>query len=403
MARSKLFHSVLIAGAVMAATPAFAQFGSIFRDNGPPRPPADVPTHRPATMRRPYYAPSQPPPPPPNYYPSQRDRRYSRRSRSISSPHTSSGSSIRTRRGRQPTCAPAPTTCRRRAAAAADEPAAVEPAGRGRHPVAGIAAAAGRDRRRPSRSRSRSRRTPIRRSPPRRLRRPGAERSRQPRRRRRQPAARRRDARRAADRGGGRSSRRRSGSPIRPRCSPASTRSPAASSPSTSRINETVQFGALQVTPRVCYSRPPTETPNTDAFVEVDEMTLQGEIRRIFTGWMFAASPGLHAVEHPIYDVWLDRLQRPAEPGGAPTPRRRAGGAEPRAEAAAAPAAAACGGAACSRARSSRPLHACRRSPLMRLDRAPADRQRFVARRPAASARSATKSASPTSAASSSW
>jgi hypothetical protein len=70
-------------------------------------------------------------------------------------------------------------------------------------------------------------------------------------------------------------------------------------------MNETVQFGALQVTPRVCYSRPPTETPNTDAFVEVDEVTLQGEIKRIFTGWMFAASPGLHAVEHPIYDVWL--------------------------------------------------------------------------------------------------
>jgi hypothetical protein len=70
-------------------------------------------------------------------------------------------------------------------------------------------------------------------------------------------------------------------------------------------LNETVQFGALQVTPRVCYSRPPTETPNTDSFVEVDEVTLKGEIKRIFTGWMFAASPGLHAVEHPIYDVWL--------------------------------------------------------------------------------------------------
>jgi hypothetical protein len=70
-------------------------------------------------------------------------------------------------------------------------------------------------------------------------------------------------------------------------------------------VNETVQFGALQVTPRVCYTRPPSETPNTDGFVEVDEVTLQGEVRRIFTGWMFAASPGLHAVEHSIYDVWL--------------------------------------------------------------------------------------------------
>jgi hypothetical protein len=70
-------------------------------------------------------------------------------------------------------------------------------------------------------------------------------------------------------------------------------------------VGETVQFGALQVTPRACYTRKPTETPNTDAFIEVDEVTLQGEVRRIYTGWMFASSPGLHAVEHPIYDVWL--------------------------------------------------------------------------------------------------
>ncbi len=70
-------------------------------------------------------------------------------------------------------------------------------------------------------------------------------------------------------------------------------------------MNETVQFGALQVTPRVCYSRPPTEPPRTDAFVEVDEITLARKVRRIFTGWMFADSPGLHAVDHAVYDVWL--------------------------------------------------------------------------------------------------
>ncbi len=70
-------------------------------------------------------------------------------------------------------------------------------------------------------------------------------------------------------------------------------------------INETVQFGALQVTPRVCYTRPPTEEPQTDAFVEVDEITLARKIQRIFTGWMFAASPGLHAVDNAVYDVWL--------------------------------------------------------------------------------------------------
>ena len=70
-------------------------------------------------------------------------------------------------------------------------------------------------------------------------------------------------------------------------------------------INETVQFGALQVTPKVCYSRDDTEVQKVDGFIEVDEITLDRKIRRIFTGWMFADSPGLNAVEHPIYDVWL--------------------------------------------------------------------------------------------------
>jgi hypothetical protein len=98
-------------------------------------------------------------------------------------------------------------------------------------------------------------------------------------------------------------------------------------------INETVEFGALRVTPRVCYTRPPNETPNTDAFLEVDEITLQHEVRRIFTGWMFAASPGLHAVEHPIYDVWLNDCKggapatvvgaKPPEPEAPPAPQQR--------------------------------------------------------------------------------
>jgi hypothetical protein len=94
-------------------------------------------------------------------------------------------------------------------------------------------------------------------------------------------------------------------------------------------INETVQFGALQVTPRVCYSRPPTETPNTDAFIQVDEVTLQGEIKRIFEGWMFAASPGLHAVEHPVYDVWLTDCKGGQGPAVAEAPAETAPAVKP--------------------------------------------------------------------------
>jgi len=57
-------------------------------------------------------------------------------------------------------------------------------------------------------------------------------------------------------------------------------------------IGETVQFGALQVTPRVCYTRDDEEAAKTTTFVEVDEITLDRKIRRLFTGWMFADFSG---------------------------------------------------------------------------------------------------------------
>ena len=94
-------------------------------------------------------------------------------------------------------------------------------------------------------------------------------------------------------------------------------------------IGETVQFGALRVKTSACYTRPSTEAANTDAFVEVDEITLQGEVKRIFSGWMYAASPGLHGVEHPVYDIWLTDCKGPdqtivsAQPDPPKAARRR--------------------------------------------------------------------------------
>jgi hypothetical protein len=69
--------------------------------------------------------------------------------------------------------------------------------------------------------------------------------------------------------------------------------------------DETVQFGSLQITERACYTSPATETPQTTTFIEVDEVGAGDDYKRIFAGWMFAASPGLHGIEHPIYDIWL--------------------------------------------------------------------------------------------------
>ncbi len=82
-------------------------------------------------------------------------------------------------------------------------------------------------------------------------------------------------------------------------------------SPLEIKMGQTVTFGALKVTPRACKTSPPTEVPQTSAFLEVDEILLNGSSKRIFTGWTFAESPGLHAVEHPTFDVWLTSCKMP--------------------------------------------------------------------------------------------
>lgn len=70
-------------------------------------------------------------------------------------------------------------------------------------------------------------------------------------------------------------------------------------------VDETVQFGSLQLTARICYSRPEYENPQTTTFVEVEEVGADNQYKKIFAGWMFASSPGLNAIEHPVYDIWL--------------------------------------------------------------------------------------------------
>jgi hypothetical protein len=96
-------------------------------------------------------------------------------------------------------------------------------------------------------------------------------------------------------------------------------------SPLEIKMGETKAFGALKVTARACYTRPVTETPLTSAFIEVEELLLDGSERRIFTGWTFAESPGIHAVEHPTFDVWLTSCKMPVaetSPGRRPNSPR---------------------------------------------------------------------------------
>lgn len=66
-----------------------------------------------------------------------------------------------------------------------------------------------------------------------------------------------------------------------------------------------VQFGSLSIVVRACKTRPMEETPDNFAFADITDKTLKGEDVNIFRGWMISSSPATHAVEHPIYDVWL--------------------------------------------------------------------------------------------------
>ena len=70
-------------------------------------------------------------------------------------------------------------------------------------------------------------------------------------------------------------------------------------------VGETVAFGSLEITLRTCRETPPTEEPESAAFLEIDDDPPDAAAQRVFSGWMFASSPGLSALEHPVYDVWL--------------------------------------------------------------------------------------------------
>jgi hypothetical protein len=66
-----------------------------------------------------------------------------------------------------------------------------------------------------------------------------------------------------------------------------------------------VAFGSLTIQVRACHKTPPTEAPESTAFLEMEESFENGPDRQVFTGWMFASSPAVSALEHPVYDVWV--------------------------------------------------------------------------------------------------
>ena len=79
-------------------------------------------------------------------------------------------------------------------------------------------------------------------------------------------------------------------------------------------LERTSRFGTLEVTVWACRKRPPEEPPESAVFLTIVERRRDAPPERLFQGWMFASSPAMSALEHPVYDIWaLDCIDPPAE------------------------------------------------------------------------------------------
>ena len=83
------------------------------------------------------------------------------------------------------------------------------------------------------------------------------------------------------------------------------------------QIGQVVRFGTLEIIARSCDKRPPEEPPESAAFLDIWEIRPGEPAVSLFRGWMFASSPALNALEHPVYDIWVLDCSQPADPAPA--------------------------------------------------------------------------------------
>ena len=80
-------------------------------------------------------------------------------------------------------------------------------------------------------------------------------------------------------------------------------------------VNQKVNFGSLEVYVRAAYKAPPEDPPESICFLEIFDNKPGQNRQRVFSGWMFASNPGLSALEHAVYDVWVKDTQVPPGAG----------------------------------------------------------------------------------------
>ncbi len=88
-------------------------------------------------------------------------------------------------------------------------------------------------------------------------------------------------------------------------------------------VGQTVRFGTLEIIARTCDKRPPEETPESAAFLDIWEVRRGEPAVSLFRGWMFASSPALSAMQHPVYDVWVLDCRNSESSSDSSTPKPR--------------------------------------------------------------------------------
>jgi len=86
----------------------------------------------------------------------------------------------------------------------------------------------------------------------------------------------------------------------------------------TAVVGDTVRFGSLAIIVRACRTRPPEETPESTAFLDITELKPNQPPADVFRGWMFASSPAVSAMDHPVYDIWVLEYREPLKPRDEP-------------------------------------------------------------------------------------
>ncbi len=86
-------------------------------------------------------------------------------------------------------------------------------------------------------------------------------------------------------------------------------------------VGQLAEFGSLTLQVQACRTTRPDQAPENAVFLQIEDEPPGEDRREIFSGWMFSSSPSVSALDHAVFDVWLERCateipQPPEDMGG---------------------------------------------------------------------------------------